>query len=151
MKILNFQFTHNGEFPQVTQKDNNMDFRIALEWDERCGISLNTISFLSEGIENAFVKKEYGISVSQIWIVISCRDRIFKQRKRYKRDITRIEYDILLNYNLIANADIESKKKIINREVVALTEQTFSTYKFESFDKSSFLIDFKEFVESIEW
>jgi len=128
-----------------------MDLKILLEWDERCGISLNSISDLSDVIENEFSKRQYGKSISQIWVGISCRDRVFKQRKRYKQDVLRLEYDILLNYRLIEAAVVEQKKIIIKQSIIETTEQVFSKYEFENFDKLSFLSDFKNTVGAIQW
>lgn len=82
---------------------------------------------------------------------MSCRPRDFKQRKRYKKDMGLFTYDILLDYYMIKNVPMDQKKGIIRERMIEITEQTFSTYKFEDFDKTSFLTDFKEIVNSSTW
>jgi len=46
---------------------------------------------------------------------------------------------------------MEEKKEIIKRQIIEITEQTFSTYKFDDFNKSAFLSDLKEIVHAVEW
>ena len=128
-----------------------MDLRIALEWDEGTGISLSKMYPLREGVEESFKNKSYGKSTSTMWIVLICRPYNFKQRKRFKKDVGRFEYDILLDYFLIKNADLGEKKNIIRKQIVEITELTFSKYKLDDFDKSAFLNDLKEIVNSITW
>lgn len=61
-----------------------MDLKIALEWDEQCGLSLANVYPFREGIKAALIKKEYGTDIIQIWIVLTCRPNEFKQRKLLK-------------------------------------------------------------------
>jgi hypothetical protein len=128
-----------------------MTFRIALEWDEQCGILLSKTYPLREGIEDAFKKRSYGKSINYISIVMTCMAKDFKQRKRFKKDTGRFEYDILLDYFLIKNVEMEEKKKIIRNQIIEISEQTFSKYRFQDFDKASFLSDLKEIVQSVQW
>ncbi len=46
---------------------------------------------------------------------------------------------------------MEEKKRIIRRQIVEITEQTFSKYKFDDFNRAAFLADLKEMVNAIEW
>lgn len=62
-----------------------------------------------------------------------------------------MEYDIILDYFLIKNSDIEEKKSIIRKRVIQITEQTFEKYKFQDFDKAAFLKDFANAVNSVDW
>jgi hypothetical protein len=128
-----------------------MDFRIALEWYFEVGIQPEKVYPLREGIEEYFKNKSYGSSISRISVVMSALFRDLKQRKRFKKDIGRFEYDIILDYFLIKNSPIEEKKKIIRRQMIEITEATFSKYKFEDFDKAAFLADFKNIVNTVEW
>jgi hypothetical protein len=128
-----------------------MNVRIVLEWDEQCGILLSKTYPLIDGVENALVPKNYGASISRIGIVMTCMAKNFKQRKRYKKDTKEFTYDILLDYYLIKNVEIEQKKGIIRKQMADITEQTFSTYKFADFDKAAFLLDFKEIVNAVVW
>jgi hypothetical protein len=128
-----------------------MNFRIFLEWDEQCGILLSKTYPLIDGIQNPLKDKDYGTSISRIGIVMSCMNRYFKQRKRFKKDTKEFTYDILLDYFLIRHSEMAEKKAIIRRQMVEITEQTFSKYKFEDFDKAGFLTDFKEIVNSVAW
>ena len=130
---------------------NRMDFRMALAWDEQCGILLSKMYPLVDGIKSALQEKEYGISITQIWTVLTCRPKDFKQRKQFKKDIGRFEYEFLLDYFLIKSVEVEQKKAIIRRQIIEITEQTFSKYKFADFDKAAFLSDMKEIVNSVAW
>lgn len=128
-----------------------MNFGITVEWDVQCGIQTSKIFPVLDGLKNAFANKEYGSSVSEIFAVMICRGRDFKQRKRFKKEIKLLEYDILLDFFLIKHAEMEQKKEIIRRQMIEITEQTFSNYKFIDFDKSAFISDFKTIINSIEW
>jgi hypothetical protein len=138
-------------FLQGTLNYSKMDFRMALAWDEQCGILVSKMHPLVDGIVHALREKEYGTSMEQMWTVLTCRARDFKQRKQFKKDAKRFEYEILLDYFLIKNVDIDQKKSIIRRQIIEITEQTFSKYKFEDFNKAAFLSDVKTIVNSIDW
>ena len=128
-----------------------MDVRIVIEWEEECGINSLKMLDLTDEIENKLKGVNYGTSITHILIGITCMARDFKQRKRFKKDTGRFEYDILLDYFLIKNVEVEEKKKLIKYQMIKVTEQTFSKYKFEDFNTSTFLLDFKNTVESIQW
>ncbi|PZR23844.1 MAG: hypothetical protein DI535_23150 [Citrobacter freundii] len=128
-----------------------MDVRIVLEWDEQVGISLSKMYPLREGIEEALKKRTYGQSILSLWIVMTARGYDFKQRKRFKKIEARFEYDILLDFFLIKNVPMEEKRRIIRKQIIDISEQTFSKYKFDDFDKNAFLSDLKEIVDAIEW
>jgi len=133
------------------QNCNSMDVRIVIEWEEECGIKSLKMLDLTDEIENKLKGVNYGTSITHILIGITCMARDFKQRKRFKKDTGRFEYDILLDYFLIKNVEVEEKKKLIKYQMIKVTEQTFSKYKFEDFNTSTFLLDFKNTVESIQW
>ncbi len=82
---------------------------------------------------------------------MTCMARDFKQRKQFKKDIQKFSYDILLDYFLIKHVEMEQKKEIIRREMIEIAEKTFSKYKFDDFDKTIFLSDFKQIVKSVKW
>jgi len=128
-----------------------MDYRIFLEWDEQCGIPYSKMYPIIDGVRAEFGKKQYGESIILISVVMTCMAKDLKQRKRFKKEARLFEYDILLDYFLIKNVDMDQKKTIIRRQIVEITEQTFSKYKFDDFDKSVFLSDIKEIVNNIEW
>jgi len=104
-----------------------------------------------DGIENALREKNYGTSISSVGAIMICRARDFKQRKRYKKEHKDFAYDIMLDYYLIKNVELEQKKAIIRKQMIITTEQTFSIYKFEDFNKAIFLKDFKEIVNTVVW
>lgn len=128
-----------------------MNFRLLLEWDEQCGILLSKMYPLIDGAENALKQKSYGTSIVSIGAIMICRARDFKQRKRFKKDAKDFAYDILLDYYLVKNVELDKKKGIIRRQMMEVTEQTFSKYKFADFDKAAFLSDFKEIVMAVAW
>lgn len=128
-----------------------MNLRITLEWDEQCGITANRIYSLRDGIEKAFSLKNYGGSISRIGVVMTCMNKDLNQRKRYKKDTKEFIYDILLDYFLIKNKERTQKEEIIQEQIIEITEQTFSKYKFDDFDKAAFLTDLRKAVANIEW
>jgi hypothetical protein len=128
-----------------------MNFRLLLEWDEQCGILLSKMYPLIDGVEGAFKDKVYGQSINTISTVMTCMAKDLKQRKRFKKGIGRFEYDILLDYYMIRNVPMDQKKGIIHKQMVEITERTFSTYKFADFNKTAFLSDFKEIINAVVW
>lgn len=128
-----------------------MVIRIYLEWNEYIGIQLNEAFVLVDSIELFFKDKNYGSSIDEIMIVLTALDRDWKQRKRYKKDKRRFEYDILLDFFRIVDAEGEEKKRIVCNQMIEITEATFSKYKFEDFDKARFLTDFKNVVNQVKW
>lgn len=128
-----------------------MDFKVTIEWDYQIGMPYEKVLEFLDTIQNDFINKEYGKSVATIFVVMSALFRDLKQRKRFKKDIGRFDYDIILDYFLIKNSPIEEKKKIIRRQMIEITESTFSKYKFDDFDKAAFVSDFKNIVNTVEW
>lgn len=133
------------------QNCNSMEIRMTIEWDEECGIKALKMLDLLDEMESEFKGRNYGISITHISGLAICRATDFKQRKQFKKAIGRFEYDILLDHYLIKNVEIEEKKKLVKYQMIKITEETFSKYKFEDFDISTFLLDFKNTVESIQW
>lgn len=128
-----------------------MDSRIFLEWDHECGLALDKMYPLREGIEDVINKKTYGTSIKEVTIVLICRAHDFKQRKRFRKGIALFEYDILVDFYLVKNVELEEKKRLIKYQIIKTTEETFKKYKFEDFDTITFLSDFKNAVKSINW
>jgi hypothetical protein len=96
-----------------------------------------------------FIGREYGSSVSEINIVLSCLERQVKQRINFNKATETFEFDILLSFYLIKKADVAEKKKIIKREIIEAIKKTFEKFNFEDFDKSSFTSDFEDIVNII--
>ncbi|HWJ29334.1 MAG TPA: hypothetical protein VNS32_22530 [Flavisolibacter sp.] len=127
-----------------------MDSFLTIEWDDRSGIEGKVaINFVQE-IGRLLKNKYYGDSITFIVAVITCLGHDLKRRNRYKKVSGHFEYYILLDYFLIKNVELEEKKKLIRYQMVKITEETFSKYKFEDFDKAAFLNDFKDIVYSVE-
>lgn len=78
-------------------------------------------------------------SISRIGIVMSCLGRDIKPRKRYKKETKEFTFDIVLDYFLISRSGIEEKKKYISQQVIGVTEQTITAYKFENFNTAAFV------------
>jgi len=127
-----------------------MDFRIIIEWDEECGINLSQIFPLMTQTEQFFKSKDYGESVTKILMCLTCVGYDWKQRKRFKKDLCRLDYDIILDYFMIKNVPMVHKIGIVRRQIVELSEQVLSKYKFDAFDKETFLIDLKHIVNTIQ-
>jgi hypothetical protein len=122
-----------------------------LEWNEECGVQYNKLFPLMEGIQKFLKDREYGSSLSAVTALAICRPQDFKQRKRFKKSTKELEYDIILDYFLIKNAVANEKKTIIKNQIIDVTEETFSKYKFDDFNTQQFLIDFKQAVNTITW
>ena len=128
-----------------------MVIRIFLEWNDYTGIKLNETYSFREFIEQYFEDKNYGSSIEKILIVMTALDRDWKQRKRFKKEEKCFQYDILLDFFRIVDAEGDEKKRIICDQMIEITEATFSKYKFEDFDKARFLTDFKNAVNQVKW
>jgi hypothetical protein len=135
----------------TVNKYSNMDLRIFMEWDNKCGLASDKIYALQESIENGFKENFYGRSIKEVTILLICRTHDFKQRKKYKKEARDFQYDILLDFFLVRNVELEEKKKLIRYQIIKITEETFSNYKFIDFDKAGFLSDFKNIVNIVEW
>lgn len=88
-------------------------------------------------------ENEYGNSIKEVLIVLICRPYDFKQRKRFKKDSGVFSYDILIDFYLVKNVEVEEKKKLIRYQMIKITEETFKKYKWQDFDTQRFLSDFK--------
>ena len=128
-----------------------MDFRIALEWDEECGLSMRNMYPLREAIEAHFQQKCYGTSVKKIWIVLGFQVKDYKQRKRYVKGERMLTFDILMDFQAVRNAQIEEKKKLVRAQLIETTEELLKKYKFEDFATDSFIVDFKNVVNDLIW
>jgi len=128
-----------------------MKVEIFVEWSYELGIDAFKVLAFTDSIGEEFEKRVYGNGISTIGIVLICRPQDFRQRKRFLKNVGRFEYDILLDFESIKNAEIEEKKRIIKGQIVEVSEQTFSKYKFEDFDKRAFIGDLKEVTDDIEW
>src|SRR5712664_1628495 len=117
-----------ARFHLVILNYNKMDFRMTIEWDEQCGLLASKMFPLLDGLKEGFREKKYGTSISLISVVMTCMGKDIKQRKRFKKGAGLFEYDILLDYYLIKNVETEQKKAIIRRQIIEITDQTFSKY-----------------------
>lgn len=106
---------------------------------------------LIDGVENVIRQNAYGTSILTMGAIMICRPRDFKQRKRFKKDAKHFSYDIILDYYLIKNVTAEQKRFIIRKQMIDITENTFSKYKFADFDKVAFLSDFNSALNAVTW
>jgi hypothetical protein len=130
-----------------------MKINIALEWDADSGFSLKEMYPLREQLEAKFESRSYGSTIARIGIVMTCLEReVGKPRKKFQKATGVFTYDIILDYPLISMTAMKVEKKdIIKRQIVEISEQTFSNYKFDDFDKDAFLRDLKKIVIAIKW
>jgi hypothetical protein len=128
-----------------------MDFRIFLEWSDECGLPMEKMYPLQEEIEKVLLKNQYGSSINKIRAIVIARPHNFKQRKRFRKDAGIFDYDVILDFYLIKNVEPEEKKRLIRYLMIKTTEETFKKYKFEDFDTTAFLSDFKNTVERVKW
>jgi len=105
-----------------------MIVKITFEWNIECGVSANELFPLTEAIETFFLKKNYGNSVAEIFIVLTCRPYDFKQRKKLKKASRLFSYDIILDYFLIRHTKTkEEKVEIICKQIIEISQKTFSS------------------------
>jgi hypothetical protein len=94
-----------------------MVFKIFLEWNPNCRIKTSEMYSFYEGVEEYFKERYYGESLTEIRIIMNILGYDVKQRKRYKKDLRQLNYDVLLDYFLIKNVPKEEKRKIIDRQL----------------------------------
>lgn len=58
-----------------------------MEWDYRCGLVLEQMYPLQEGIEDFFEDKSYGELIKKVTMLIICRPYDFSQRKSYRKKL----------------------------------------------------------------
>ena len=128
-----------------------MNLRITLEWSLDTGLTIDSLYVLRDAIEQKMQLKDYGQSLSNISTILICRPFDFKQRLRFKKDLKRMDYDILVDFTLMKNASIEEKKVIVQKEIIGTTERVLSKYNFDDFDTSSFLMDLRDVIMATKW
>jgi hypothetical protein len=129
-----------------------MKMSIALEWDEQVGLSLSKMYPLREGLESYFLTKEYGSSVSDISVIMTCKEKTYDPEAKYRKPKSKFYYNIIFDFFLIRDTmAIGQKKEIIKNQITQISTEVFGTQKFADFDKSAFLQDLSDAVNSIEW
>lgn len=128
----------------------SMDVKIALEWDETCGLSLKDMYPFREIIEKFYSSKSYGLAIDHIWIVLACRPKDLKPRKRFVKEAKRLEYDILLDFFLIRESAPDQKRGIVRAKFLEFTTEAFRKYQFD-FNTSTFLSDLESILHTMEW
>lgn len=154
--MLKVAFYYRNKNPICQDKmakteESKMDSFLTLEWDERCGIKSAQAVILLDGIEDFLKDKNYGTSIRHLTLIIICRAHDFKQRKRYRKALSSIYFDVLLDYYLMKNVEPDERKKLMQYQIVKITEETIGKYKFDDFDKQRFLSDFRVAVETTKW
>jgi hypothetical protein len=129
-----------------------MKMSIALEWDEQVGLALSKMYPIQEGLESYFLTKEYGSSVSDISVIMTCKERTYEPEAKYRKPKLKFYYDIIFDFFLIRDTvAIDQKIEIIKNQIKQISTEAFSRQKFTDFDKSAFLQDLSDAVNSIEW
>jgi hypothetical protein len=124
-----------------------MDNFLTIEWNDRCGISGSQMMDFLNSISHRISFEDYGQSVSKFRIIVICRIGEFKQRKRLNKSTKILDFDIILDYDAVTEANAEKKIEIISQEIIGVCERVFCSYKFEDLNTSKFLKNWENAVE----
>jgi len=56
-----------------------MNIRMTIEWNEQCGVLVNKMLDFLDQVENYFENKNYGNSISKIFVIIISRENDLKR------------------------------------------------------------------------
>jgi hypothetical protein len=95
-----------------------------------------------------FYDRDYGDSVAEIGLVLMCRDpgHEFKQRIKLAKKEKILSLDVMLDLNLMIEADHPSRRRIVADALVSELLRILAKYRFSSFDRDRFGNDFREIV-----
>ena len=119
-----------------------MDVRIVSDSHWETGLT-KVSSKLSERTAVFFENKHYGDSLSRVGIVLMCRDPLleFKQRIRRSKKDAILYLDVMLDYDEMTDLGHTEQMNVVSDHVVREVGSALAKYKFEDFDKESFMAD----------
>jgi di/tripeptidase len=132
-------------------KDFEMRLFMTTEWTDKVGLASSELQTFLNKVEDDFKERNYGSSINEILIVLNCLGHDVKHIKRYKKDSKQFTFYISIDYSLLVNAHIDQKMEMVRIEMVHTTNEIFGKRKFDDFDMSAYLADFKNVVESTVW
>ena len=128
-----------------------MEIRFNIEWSYGLGIGVFDVLSFTDKIEANFSKREYGGPLKRVGILLICRPTELTQRKRFAKETGNLTYDIIFDFDILKNKDIQATKGIIKEQIVKITENIVTKYRFREFDMGAFFTDLRADINSIEW
>ncbi len=128
-----------------------MNIEISLDWNPAVGIRVKEVHPFRDAIQAAFESKEYGRAVKTVAIRLICRPEAFSQKKRFTQHDSKLEFDMIFNFNPLQQMDPETRKVFIREAMISIAKESLTTYNFELWNKAAFLADFTDIVRTVNW
>ncbi len=96
-----------------------------------------------------FDERDYGSGLSELCIILMCRDPDLKFRRRVRLDHKKLvlHTDIMLNFPEMRSAGHAGRRGIIARRLVVEIRPTLGKYCLPDFDLPRFTRDFQQIIE----
>jgi len=120
-------------------------------WESKVDRVLNDLS--SSGYRDYFLARDYGSGLSGITVIFMCREASlsFKQRIRYAKSEKKLYIDIMLDLDLMRDADNEERKRIVADRIVNELPRVILAHEIPDFDAASFAFDLKAWLSESGW
>lgn len=104
-------------------------------------------------LEDYLLERVYDSSGLELFIVLMCRDPMwkFKQRIRFDRKANCLYMDLMLDLPTMSSADNKTRRRIVAEKIVSEVPAIIGKYKLKDFDLPRFSSDLKEWFESNRW
>lgn len=108
---------------------------------------------LNDAFEEYFGSRFYDDSGIGFFIVLMCRDPVwkFKQRIRFVKNRNTLYIDIMLDLEVMSRADSATRKRIVSEKIATEIPQIIAKKKFKDFDLPRFTRDLREWFEINGW
>ncbi|KAF2515835.1 hypothetical protein E0W68_12860 [Flavobacterium salilacus subsp. salilacus] len=106
---------------------------------------------LGRDLTEHFKDKSYGVSLSEIYIVIICVssgfDEFFQPRPfKYKKTKACLEYEVKLDFNSFYNSSQDARKEIVKEIILESISEKLYNVKFSDFNIDLFSDELKKFM-----
>lgn len=130
-----------------------MRFSILSDANQESGLDEVFKDLSENGFRKYFEPKFYDDSGINVTVILMCRDPSldFKQRIRFSRKENKLYMDLMLDLNIMAPADLSTRKLIVGEKIVNEVPQIVAKKKFKDFDLPRFSRDLREWFEQHGW
>lgn len=97
-----------------------------------------------------FENKDYGNNSVEFFFVINCLKFPVKNRIRFAKKEKVLYWDVILDYEIIKNATIEEKKRILANSIINSLD-VLDKYEILNINKSAFKEDMKKYFQMLNW
>lgn len=125
-----------------------------ITYDASVESGLREISFgMTQSFEDYFSDRFYDDSGIELAVVLMCRDPRwnFKQRIRFAKKENCLYMDVMLDLDVMSQADPETRKRVVSEKIVTEVPQIIAKKKFKDFDLPRFTKDLREWFEQHGW